>query len=194
MRGHGETEDEVEEPRKRTRVGQLTNRQCLDWMVVSGNCHYARDQSSFKTYRPITRQVKNNIFNPYDELHVTGVGTVELEVCKSPQDLSSHIIVLENVLHIPEAICNGFNPLLYGSSMSCNQDYWEGGDTSGNPVWFSTPFAGGTKLVLAGNPQGESEMIQGREYGLCLYVSPDEWESILAPEDGVNGHANAMES
>lgn len=190
MRVREETPHETEEPRKRIRVVQSIARQCFDWMVISGNCHYARDQASFATYRPVARQIKNNIFNPYDELHVAGVGTVELDVCKSPHDLSSHTIVLENVLHIPEAICNGFNPLLYGSSMSCNQDYWDGGDTSGNPVWFSTPFAGGSRLVLAGNPQGESEMIQGRYYTLCLYVSPEEWESILAPEDGI---VNGME-
>lgn len=193
MRARDETAEEPEEPRKRSRFAPRMRRQCFDWMVISGNCHYARDQASFTTYRPVTRQIKNNIFNPYDELHVAGVGTVHLSVCKSPHDLSAHTITLENVLHIPEAVCNGFNPLLYGSGMSCHQEYWEGGDTSGNPVWFSTPFAGSTKLVLAGDPQGESEMIQGRDYTLCLSVSPEEWESILDEgHDQVQG--NAMES
>ena len=192
MRVRDEMTEGPEEPRKRSRFAPMTSRQCPDWMVISGNCHYARDQASFITYRPVARQIKNNIFNPYDEIHVAGVGTVHLTVCKSPHDLSPHTIVLENVLHIPEAVCNGFNPLLYGSSMSCHQEYWEGGDTSGNPIWFSAPFAGGTKLVLAGDPPGESEMIQGRDYTLCLSVSPEEWKSIL-----VEGHeqdqGNAME-
>lgn len=189
MRVPDDIAQEAEEPRKRTRVGSA-NRQCYDWMVITGNCHYARDQASFKTYRPVSRQIKSNIFNPFDELQVAGVGTVELELCKSPQDLGSHTVILENVLHIPEAVCNGFSPLLYGTSMSCNEDCWVGGDTMGNPVWFSTPFAGGTKLALAGNPQGESEMIQGRYYTLCLRVSPEEWQSILTPDDG---HMNGME-
>lgn len=184
--------EEPEEPRKRTRhVPTINSRQCLDWMVVSGNCHYARDQASFSSYRPVAREIKNNIFNPDDELHVAGVGTVHLTVCKSPRDLSAHTIVLENVLHLPDAICNGFNPLLYGSGMSCQEEYWEGGDTSGNPVWFSTPFAGHTKLVLAGDPQGETEIIQGRHYTLSLSISPEEWQSIL---DQGNGVQDAMES
>lgn len=187
-------DDEVgEEPRKRTRQVPTTvnSRQCFDWVVVSGNCHYARDQASFTSYQPVAREIKNNVFNPDDELHVAGVGTVQLTVCKSPDDLGAHTLVLENVLHLPDAICNGFNPLLYGSGMSCHQEYWQGGDASGNPVWFSTPFAGQTKLVLAGDPQGESEIIPGRDYTLSLSLSPEEWQSIL--EQG-HGDQDAMES
>src|ERR1700756_211204 len=96
---HGYSED-VSEYAKRQKFGRSTPRQCWDWIVVSGNSHYARDQSSFKTYRRVAKKLRNNIFNPHDELLVEGIGTVELSVCRSPQDDSSHVIVLENVLHI----------------------------------------------------------------------------------------------
>ncbi|KAF7585304.1 hypothetical protein BBP40_011295, partial [Aspergillus hancockii] len=108
-------ESPEKEPRKRNRTIHPTSRICHDWMVVSGNCHYARDRAAFTTYRPISLRLKNNIFNPHDELHVSGAGTVHLSVAKSRQDPTPHVIVLEDVLHIPEAVCNGFNPLLFGS-------------------------------------------------------------------------------
>ncbi|KAE8364537.1 hypothetical protein BDV27DRAFT_128312 [Aspergillus caelatus] len=192
MRTHDDflaDQDEPEQPTKRNKVTHPANRICYDWMVVSGNCHYARDRAVFTTYRSVDLRLKNNIFNPTDELHVAGVGTVHLTVCRSPQDPTSHVIVLEDVLHIPEAVCNGFNPLLFGSSMSCNTDYWEGADRSGQPVWFSLPFAGHTRLVLAGDPKGESELIEGRYYTLSLYITPEEKRDLAAGVVNGNGVA-----
>ncbi|KAI2969096.1 hypothetical protein CBS147323_4074 [Aspergillus niger] len=95
-----------------------SQRICHDWMVVQGNVHYARDRAHFTTYRPVTAHLKNNIFNPMDELEVAGIGTVEIPVVRSLDNpFDTHTIVLENVLHIPEAVCNGFNPLLFGSTL-----------------------------------------------------------------------------
>ncbi|KAI3002264.1 hypothetical protein CBS147346_6098 [Aspergillus niger] len=75
------------------------------------------------------RALRNNIFNPMDELEVAGIGTVEIPVVRSLDNpFDTHTIVLENVLHIPEAVCNGFNPLLFGSSMSCTETAWMGAD------------------------------------------------------------------
>ncbi|RHZ56253.1 uncharacterized protein CDV56_101355 [Aspergillus thermomutatus] len=171
----------LDDRRKRTKTTHVTRRICYDWMIVSGNCHYARDRASFTHYRPVQQRIKNNVFSPQEELEVAGVGTVELRVCRTVRDggASSHVIVLEDVLHIPEAVCNGFNPLLYGSSMSCNMEYWEGADRRGEPVWFAVPYAGGTRLVLAGDPRGESELIQGRHYTLSLSITPQERREIF---------------
>ncbi|KAI3070917.1 hypothetical protein CBS147353_6627 [Aspergillus niger] len=109
-----------------------SQRICHDWMVVQGNVHYARDRAHFTTYRPVTAHLKNNIFNPMDELEVAGIGTVEIPVVRSLDNpFDTHTIVLENVLHIPEAVCNGFNPLLFGSSMSCTETAWMGADREG---------------------------------------------------------------
>ncbi|PKX96167.1 uncharacterized protein P174DRAFT_459623 [Aspergillus novofumigatus IBT 16806] len=163
------TADATDDRRKRSKTTHAASRICYDWMVVSGNCHYARDRASFTHYRAMPRRtlVKNNIFNPHEELEVAGVGTVELRVCRTVRDggASSHVLVLEDVLHIPEAVCNGFNPLLYGSSMSCNMEYWEGADRRGEPVWFAS--------------EGESELIQGRYYTLSLSITPQERREIF---------------
>ncbi|XRM43947.1 hypothetical protein ABZX51_007103 [Aspergillus tubingensis] len=170
-------------PRKRTKAMHIPSSQriCHDWMVVQGNVHYARDRAHFTTYRPVTAHLKNNIFNPMDELEVAGIGTVEIPVVRSLDNpFDTHTIVLENVLHIPEAVCNGFNPLLFGSSMSCTETAWMGADREGRLMWVAMPFRGGSRLVLAGGLVGESEIIEGRYYTLSLYVSPEEKGEFLA--------------
>ncbi|PYI25132.1 hypothetical protein BP00DRAFT_410219 [Aspergillus indologenus CBS 114.80] len=180
---------------KRARTDPTAHRVCYDWMIVQGNCHYARDRAAFTSYRPVTTvRLQTNIFNPMEELEVAGVGTVELPVARSlaPSNPfanhdhpNTHTLVLENVLHIPEAVCNGFNPLLYGSSMSCTAERWTGADRAGTPLWVATPFAGGSRLVLAGaaaqlqHQQGVSELIAGRYYTLSLYISPAEKAELM---------------
>ncbi|RDW72679.1 uncharacterized protein DSM5745_07851 [Aspergillus mulundensis] len=171
-----------EDRRKKTRTIHPASQTCRDWMIVSGNVHYARDQASFvpSTYTPVHTPIKSNIFNPLDEMVVAGIGTVHLTVPRGVNDPSTHTIVLENVLHIPEALCNGFNPLLVGSSMSCLADRWEGCDRFGRGMWYGTRFCGLGRLVLAPGPDGqaESDLIEGREYTLSLYVSAQEKAAV----------------
>ncbi|KAL4875423.1 hypothetical protein BJY04DRAFT_224088 [Aspergillus karnatakaensis] len=178
-----ETADELSR-RKKTRTVHPSRCICRDWMIVSGNVHYARDKASFTTYTPLNVLLKNNIFNPFDEMQVAGVGRVELLVPAAADDATTlNTLVLEDVLHIPEAVCNGFNPLLVGSSMSCGLGCWEGRDRGGRAMWFGLPFAGMGRLVLAtgmGEGEGESELIEGRQYTLSLYVSPEEKGVIMA--------------
>ncbi|PLB49143.1 hypothetical protein P170DRAFT_509755 [Aspergillus steynii IBT 23096] len=162
------------DPRKRTKQTHPTPNICHDWMVVSGNCHYARDLAHFTSYRPVSAVLKNNLFNAHDELRVAGVGSVLLTTCRSATDPSPRTIRLDDVLHIPDALCNGFNPLLVGSSMSCHATHWEGADREGEPLWWGRKAAGGTKVVLVGEPESVSELIGGREYTLSLYVSGEE--------------------
>ncbi|PYH94074.1 UbiD family decarboxylase [Aspergillus ellipticus CBS 707.79] len=169
-------------PTKRTKATHLppSARICYDWMIVQGNCHYARDRAIFSTYRPITRRLKHNMFNPHEELEVAGVGTVQMAVVRSLENpFETTVLELHDVLHIPEAVCNGFNPLLYGSSMSCTAEAWTGADVAGCPLWVALPFAGGSRLVLPGNPRGETEIIEGRYYTLSLYVSPEERRELV---------------
>lgn len=177
---HNDAEGEEYDRRKKSRMVHPSASICRDWMIVSGNCHYARDKASFATYAPVHTLVKSNTFNPHDEKLVAGVGNVHLPVRRGPNDPGTHVLVLEGVLHIPEAICNGFNPLLVGSSMSCHRDYWEGADARGTPMWFGLPFAGLGRLVLAGGLEGESDLIEGRPYTLSLYISPEEKEAIMS--------------
>ncbi|KAL4900082.1 hypothetical protein BDW74DRAFT_171026 [Aspergillus multicolor] len=167
--------------RKKTRTVHPASQICRDWMIVSGNVHYARDAASFvqDTYIPVSAHLKSNMFSPHDETLVSGIGAVHLTVPRGINDPATHTLVLENVLHIPEALCNGFNPLLVGSSMSCMEDRWEGCDALGQGMWYGTRFCGTGRLVLADMGQAESDLIEGREYTLSLYVSPQEKSAIV---------------
>jgi hypothetical protein len=181
MPSNPEPTDEADLRRKKTRTVHPSQSICRDWMIVSGNCHYARDAASFTTYTPAPPHtlIKSNIFSPHDETLVAGVGTVHLSIPRGRHDPTTHTLVLDGVLHIPGALCNGFNPLLVGSSMSCHAEYWEGADRMGRPMWFGLPFAGMGRLVLEGGQVGESDLIEGREYTLSLYVSPEERRVIM---------------
>lgn len=74
-----------------------------------------------------------------------------------------HTILLENVLHVLDAICNRFSPLVFGGGMSFNEDIWVGG----NGAWTATSFAWGMRLVLADGRKGGSEVVDGER---CVFV------------------------
>lgn len=143
-------------------------RRCYDWIVVSGDCHYAKNHASFKTYRPI-------IGGTAQGAQVAGIGTVELEVKRSPEGQETNMLVLEDVLHIPTAKCNGFRSRALQGTESWGAGVVQGFDgTSTQPTWYATEFCGLRRLVLAGNPQGESELEEGGHYSLSLYLSREE--------------------
>ena len=47
-------------------------RRCWDWMVVSGETHYAKNRSSFKTYKEVSGTAQSV------RARVIGIGSVEL--------------------------------------------------------------------------------------------------------------------
>lgn len=49
----------MKEDRERGKLDNPSPRRCWDWMIASGNCHYARNRSSFVTYRRVERHVSN---------------------------------------------------------------------------------------------------------------------------------------
>lgn len=161
-------------------------RRCWDWMVVAGDCHYAKNRSAFKTYRRV-RDAAGTLFANAPRSRVIGIGTVELVVKRSPTDPSTNVLVLENVLHIPDAICNGFCAMLNGGYES-----WDRGGVTQffedayltRPMFYATEFCGLTRLVLAGNPQGESVLEQKRKDGACfllsVYLSPEERAQLFS--------------
>ena len=117
---------------------------------------------------------------------MSGVGTVELKVCTSSDEGSPNgVLVLENVLHIPGAICHGFNSRRYhdrnGGEVTDCEGNWRGSCKNGKPLWESLPFFGFQKLALAGNPQGDSYFeLNGMFFpGLDLEISDKELKSIL---------------
>ncbi|PYI37002.1 hypothetical protein BP00DRAFT_386094 [Aspergillus indologenus CBS 114.80] len=157
-------------------------RRCWDWMVVSGTNHYAKNRASFKSYRPVNRMVPNGPFQG-GELYIAGIGTVELNVRASPERGSpTRTLVLDNVLHIPVAICNGFCPMLYHQTCGGRSILgapFQGTDEHGAALWFGQPFCGLQKLALAGNPQGESYLNEDDINVLSLYIDEEDLENVL---------------
>lgn len=172
----GEYWKDVKAHRKNQKATGQPRRRCFDWMVVSGDCHYAKNRSSFKNYRRVRGTAQG--------VPVIGMGTVELEVQRAPQSLDTYTLVLENVLHIPTAMCNGFNSPRFGGSQTWTKGGVQGLDASnGEPLWYGTEFCGLNKLVLAGNPQGESVLEEkakdGYRFMLSMYLSAEE-EAIFS--------------
>ncbi|KAE8447891.1 hypothetical protein EG329_010120 [Mollisiaceae sp. DMI_Dod_QoI] len=84
---------------------------CRDWIIMSCSCHYARDYFSFTTYHPIEILA----YDGTGMIHlVRGVGTVHLTFDEGFPSYMRWTTTLENVLHIPTALCNVFNPIPYG--------------------------------------------------------------------------------
>lgn len=118
---------------------------------------------------------------------------------------NGNMLVLENVLFIPDAICNGFNPVGFGGWMRCEGGVVVGGrdggaggagdgDGDGEGVgWCARAFAGGFRVEIAGGRAGGSEVVEGREYRFGVWVSDHEWEAIWrAAGVGVNGDVDGM--
>src|SRR5947199_6829766 len=79
--------------KKRQKQANPPRRRCWDWIIVGGHCHYAKNRSSFTTYRRISGTAQG--------ARVIGIGTVKLQVRRSPTESDTHTLVLEDVLHIP---------------------------------------------------------------------------------------------
>ncbi|KAL4733181.1 hypothetical protein BDV11DRAFT_200550 [Aspergillus similis] len=171
---------DVKEARKKRKQENPPRRRCWDWMIVSGNCHYAKNRSSFKVYRRVGQMVRNCTGG---ETYIAGVGTVELNVRASPKRRSpTKKLVLDNVLHIPSAICNGFSCTKYHASHGGTirfSPFFQGTDEHGSAFWYCQPFRGLEKLVLAGNPQGESYLDDGPKL-LSITVDKTELDEILS--------------
>jgi hypothetical protein len=153
-----------------------SRRRCRDWMLVGGHFHYAKDRSSFKTYRPIRRLAMG--------LRVLGIGTVELEVRRSPDRPSAdtYKLVLENVLHLPDVICNGFNHRIVSDpQMLIIQDggIARGLNINGEPIWYGNEFCNLWRLVLAGKPHGESALKDNAQIRLLSLHLSEEGRNLL---------------
>ncbi|KAJ5890584.1 uncharacterized protein N7473_006812 [Penicillium subrubescens] len=161
-----------------------------DWMVVSGNCHYTKDRASFMTYRPIQKMIRTRmIFSGLRDTYVAGVGIVKLKVCTSSDEGSQNgVLVLENVLHVPSAICHGFNSRSYhdrnGGEVAAHEGNWRGFDKNGKPLWYGVPFFGFQKLALVGNQQEDPTFGSiGLFYpGWDLEISDKDLKSILCED------------
>ena len=96
--GKGGEEADGQEREKEQLKDEEQDSPCQDWMVVSVNCHYAKDRSTFTNYRKVGKSAQN--FAALAAMvYVAGVGTVELKV-QALLDKGSPIrtLVLKNIL------------------------------------------------------------------------------------------------
>ncbi|BCS23895.1 uncharacterized protein APUU_40339S [Aspergillus puulaauensis] len=156
--------------------GSGSSGRCWDWILVPGNMHYAKNRSSFRTYRRAPGKINKN--------RVLGVGTVELKVQRAPDDQRPNTLVLEDVLHLPNAVCNGLcvgkyregNPgdgMEVAGGEGCRCQVWREGDGDshgegegeneqehghghGEALWYGEEYHGCSRVVLWGDPQGSS--------------------------------------
>lgn len=140
-----------------------------------------KDRSSFKSYRKVGISAQNYAALA-DMVYVAGVGTVELEV-QALREAGSPMrtLVLKNVLHIPDAICNGFGFIeyhkFYGSLNRRNTS--QGLDEDGNALWCSRLFQGvAHRLVLPGRSRSKSYSNYDLQ-SLDVYIENEDMLEIL---------------
>ncbi|KAF4617009.1 hypothetical protein G7Y89_g15140 [Cudoniella acicularis] len=133
---------------------------CWDWMIVSGDCYYARDRSSFKTYRSVRGTTSSLLKDTTSR--IAGVGTVELEVRRSRNREDTHTLVLKNVLHIPKAICNGVC-----SQMACDVQ-----EFGGEAQAYDRKNGGGLEPTWYGHSEIDiSKIVRGVKKGMKRHRS-----------------------
>ncbi|KAL4780901.1 hypothetical protein BJX76DRAFT_360422 [Aspergillus varians] len=142
-----------------------------DWILVPGNMHYAKNRSTFRTYRRAPGKIGKN--------RVLGVGSVELKVRRGPgpDEDRPNTLVLDDVLHLPNAVCNGLcvgkyqerNPgdgieVCGGEGCRCRVRRGSEGDNEnerdregeGEALWYGEEYKGRSRVVLWGDRPGGS--------------------------------------
>ncbi|EAW08320.1 uncharacterized protein ACLA_030530 [Aspergillus clavatus NRRL 1] len=163
-------------PHQRTSQDSSKYNRCWDWIVVDGNCHYAKNRSTFRSYRRAPGRIGRS--------RVLGIGTVELEVQRAPRDPRSNKLVLEDVWHMPDARCNGLSAPTYKAanpplSVETQGEHCQAKkEEDGEAQWFGDPYCGLSRVVLAGNPEGDSYLRDGQGHMLDVSATPEELSKL----------------
>lgn len=142
-----------------------------DWMLVMGDCHYCRDREWFVEYTPLTDVSKR----------VIGIGTVEIRTKRFPGSDAVATIRIPRVLHIPSAICNGWNVRRFGKwRFDFGLDEHKNYDEAGRQISYGEKYCGLARLALAEWP-GKSYLTPGGGYMLSLNLTDEEEASLNPP-------------
>ncbi|PKY04329.1 hypothetical protein P168DRAFT_290413 [Aspergillus campestris IBT 28561] len=172
-----------------------TYNRCWDWLLTGGNTHYARNRATFTTYRRAPCKIAHK--------RVLGIGTVELTVQRSPDDPRPHKLTLHDVLHMPSARCNGLSvdkyreehpgedlrEVMMGSGGGQEMMQAVGGGEE-EALWFADEYCGCLRVVVWGDPQGESFLRgpeDGRLYGVSVIAGEREMQ-VLRERVAVRGY------
>jgi hypothetical protein len=165
-----------------------TKTRCYDWIIGSGDTHYARDRESFATYRPLETEMSS--------LKVLGVGTIVLEVFRSPLRDKYRELILHNVLHTPESLCNTFSIELYEGYYHRGQHIGQGSDIATRPMFYTRPFLHNLqRLVLKNEPLGCSPLTEAHEKGRIPFAKAirlDEKNRKVLESVILRGHTHSL--
>lgn len=169
-------------------------KQCYDWIFSSAsNIHVAVDRGAFKTYVSFKSYVLTVAGGR--QIPVQGMGTVEIKIRRAPGSRETHPICLENVLHVPDWLCNVISDIHFVPAKDYEHTWTEFGVNffkrekgTFRPWGYTENFCGLDRLVLSRNPQGRSPMLEDpdREVFSVSLTWPqsqkDKWNDLMARE------------
>ena len=175
-------------------IKKAKKKQCHDWIFsTASNVHVATDRAAFKTYIAF----KSYVLTIADQrqVQVRGIGTVELKLKREPGSRDNHTITMENVLHVPDWLCNVFSDAYFQPAASYEHTWTEFGvnfflrnKDSFKPWGYTENFCGLDRLVLSKNHHGRSPMLEDpdREVFSISLTWPqsqqDKWDKVVADE------------
>lgn len=83
---------------------------CWDWILHSGDIHYAKNASTFLHYTKIDAYA-HNIPPNSPPIKALGIGTVKVNAMRALDSENICEITLHDVLHIPQMPCNGISQM-----------------------------------------------------------------------------------
>lgn len=142
---------------------------CYDWIFSSAsNVHIAIDRSAFKTYIPFRTYVL--AIADQRQVPAKGIGTVELKIKRQPGSKESHKVVLENVLYVPNWLCNIISDAHFTPAQDFEHNWSEFGfyfqqrkDDKWRPWGYTEAFCGLERLVLYKDLAGRSPMLEDED-------------------------------
>jgi hypothetical protein len=129
-------------------------------------------------------------------LKVLGVGTIVLEVFRSPLRDKYRELILHNVLHTPESLCNTFSIELYEGYYHRGQHIGKGSDSATRPMFYTRPFLHNLqRLVLKNEPLGCSPLTEAHEKGRIPFAKAirlDEKNRKVLESVILRGHTHSL--
>jgi hypothetical protein len=123
---------------------------------------------------------------------VRGVGAVEIKIRRAAGSKESHTVCLENVLHIPEWICNVVSDVCFQPEAAFEHtwtqfgvNFFEHEDQKFRPWGYTENFRGLDRIVLSKHHKGRSPMLEDidREVFSINLTWPqsqkDKWDELL---------------
>lgn len=168
--------------------------QCHDWIFsTASNTHVSIDRASFKSYVSFESYVLT--VSDQRRIVVHGIGSVEIKIRRAPGSRESHTIRLDNVLHVPDWLCNIFSDIYFSLDHEYEHAWTQFGvnffkqEGAHFRSWgYTENFCGLDRLVLSKRPQGRSPMLEDPDreiFSISLNFPQnqmDKWSGLVVSE------------